>query len=98
MVPWSLRPTSPRLQNGVVIQNHYELAGGTYWNEPPAYKQHPGRMPISLQDHGSPVRYRNIWVREFAPIQGTQAREPMFEDHDSGQKWPASQGSTPPQN
>ncbi|TWU29726.1 3-keto-disaccharide hydrolase [Bythopirellula polymerisocia] len=84
------------LQNGVLIQNHYELAGGTYWNEPPNYKMHPDKLPISLQYHGHPVRYRNIWVRDFKQIKGIQAREPMFHDHDSDKKWKASEGTDPP--
>jgi len=23
------------------------------------------KMPVSLQDHGCPVRYRNVWLREL---------------------------------
>jgi hypothetical protein len=84
------------LHNGVLIHNHFELAGGTYWYEPPSYKRHEAKMPISLQDHGHPVRYRNIWVREYAQIKGTQAEKPFYIDHDTGKRWnegePASAG------
>ena len=51
--------------NGVLIQNHVELSGPTAWINRPEYKPHPVKMPIALQDHGNPVRYRNIWVREL---------------------------------
>lgn len=53
------------LHNGVLIQNHVELKGGTYFNRPPSYDKHPAKMPISLQNHGNPVQFRNIWVREL---------------------------------
>jgi hypothetical protein len=45
--------------NGVVIHKDLELPGPTPGNLIPESAQ-PG--PIFLQDHGNPVRYRNIWV------------------------------------
>lgn len=51
--------------NGVLIQNHVELSGPTAWINRPPYSAHPVKMPIALQDHGNPVRYRNIWIREL---------------------------------
>ncbi len=51
--------------NGVLIQNHFEIQGTTYWHRPPSYEPHPLRQPIMLQDHGDPVRFRNIWIREL---------------------------------
>jgi hypothetical protein len=52
--------------NGVLVQNNVELTGPTSWLERAPYKAHPERLPIALQDHGNPVRFRNIWVRELA--------------------------------
>jgi len=52
------------LHNGVLIQNDVELQGGTFWHKPPSYTAHDSKLPISLQNHGNPVRFRNIWVRE----------------------------------
>ena len=53
------------LQNGVVVQDHTEILGGTYYENPPSYEPHDAKDSISLQYHGNPVRYRNIWVREL---------------------------------
>src|SRR5262249_4455868 len=58
------------LQNGVVVQNHFELLAGTFSDRPAAYEEHPERQPIQLQFHGSPIRSRNIWLREMKPIEG----------------------------
>lgn len=52
-------------QNGVLIQDNVEVMGVTTNTGPPYYKAHADRMPLSLQDHGMPVRFRNIWIREF---------------------------------
>jgi 3-keto-disaccharide hydrolase len=56
------------LHNGVLIQDNYQLTGATNWQGPHAvgeYNAHPDKLPIKLQDHGNPVKFRNIWVREL---------------------------------
>jgi hypothetical protein len=53
------------LHNGVVVQNHYELIGQTQHKKGGPYVKHPLQGPIKLQDHGNPVRFRNIWIREL---------------------------------
>lgn len=52
-------------QNGILIQNHTELKGQTEYIGIPAYKYQPDKLPMKLQDHGSPVSFRNIWIREL---------------------------------
>ncbi|MCU0456076.1 MAG: DUF1080 domain-containing protein [Bacteroidales bacterium] len=51
--------------NGVLIQNHVGLRGPTEYIGIPVYKAHEDKLPISLQDHGNPVSFRNIWIREL---------------------------------
>ncbi len=51
------------LHNGVLVQNNVALVGPTANGRRPPYAAHPDRLPISLQDHGHPVRFRNIWLR-----------------------------------
>lgn len=52
-------------QNGVLLQNNFELKGQTVYIGAPQYKAH-GPCPIKLQDHGDPspaISFRNIWIR-----------------------------------
>jgi hypothetical protein len=51
--------------NGVLVQDHVELTGPTAHHQRPPYQPHPERMPLRLQDHNYPVRFRNIWIREL---------------------------------
>ena len=50
--------------NGVVVQNHNQIIGPTQYKGMPVYVPH-GKAPLELQDHGNPVSFRNIWVREL---------------------------------
>lgn len=51
--------------NGVLTQDHVEAWGPTSWLQFETPKPHPDKLPLSFQDHGNPVRYRNVWVREL---------------------------------
>jgi len=83
------------LHNGVLVLNHFQVLGPTPYPDVPKYEKH-GPAPIHLQDHGHPVRYRNIWIREIKPIEGHRVREPYFIDHDSNKEWLVSEGEKPP--
>jgi hypothetical protein len=58
-------PFITAFHNGVLIHHNAELFGGTGWLNRAPLTAHPEKQPIALQDHGNPVRYRNIWVREL---------------------------------
>lgn len=50
--------------NGVLVQNHTELLGPTVYRAAARYIAQPAEDAIVLQNHNSPVRYRNIWARK----------------------------------
>jgi len=51
--------------NGILVQHNVELMGPTTWKVRTPYSSHKDRLPVSLQDHGNPVRFRNIWIRDL---------------------------------
>ncbi len=51
------------IHNGVVLQHRQEFNGPTGHRNVPKYAAYDSTGPIRLQDHGDPVRYRNIWIR-----------------------------------
>jgi len=55
--------------NGVLVQNAMEFIGPSTNRVRTPYSAHPEKLPISLQDHDHPVRFRNVWVRELQPRQ-----------------------------
>ena len=54
------------IQNGVVVHHRKEFQGNTPHQKNGNYdKPHPPEVFIQLQDHGNPMRYRNIWLRKL---------------------------------
>ena len=53
------------LHNGVLIHNHVTLRGPTTYIGEPTYQAHESKLPLTLQDHGNLVSFRNIWIREL---------------------------------
>lgn len=53
------------IHNGILVQDNVEPWGPTSWLQHLPYTPHADKLPLAFQDHGNPVRYRNIWLREL---------------------------------
>jgi hypothetical protein len=67
------------VHNGILVQNNEELLGPTAWLRHLPYAAHADELPIELQDHGDPVRFRNIWA---VPIPELPRPEPGYATRD----------------
>jgi hypothetical protein len=51
--------------NGILLHDRQEFIGAMVHKKVAVYSSHAAEEELALQDHGTPVRYRNIWLRKL---------------------------------
>ena len=64
------------LHNSVLVQDNVRALGPTSWLQHKPYEASQEKLPLSFQDHGNPVRYRNVWLRELPSEDIAQPEKP----------------------
>ena len=64
------------IHNGIVVQLDEVMLGQTAHRDVAKYEAHGPKGPIRLQDHGDPVRFRNLWVRPLDLTRPSPAAAP----------------------
>ena len=59
------------LHNGVLVHHNKAMLGRTSHKKLAKYRPHGPKGALTLQDHGQPVRYRNIWYRPLTDYDET---------------------------
>lgn len=59
------KPKLTVFHNGVLVHHADELIGPVAHANVAAFAEHAAELPLGLQDHGNPMRFRNIWVRKL---------------------------------
>ncbi|MAG92142.1 MAG: hypothetical protein CMJ48_00105 [Planctomycetaceae bacterium] len=72
--------------NGVLVHHHRRLMGPVKHKYKTSYVPHPAELPLLLQDHGNPIRFRNIWLRKLAPVDDGLVHEHGDHDHKHEEK------------
>ena len=62
--------TATVFHNGVIVHNATAFSGPTAHRANPPYAPSNAKGPIRLQDHGNPIHYRNIWIRQLKGYDG----------------------------
>ena len=71
------RATVTMLHNGVLVHLDQDVMGPMTHRQILPYKPHAAKLPLVLQGHGCPVRFRNIWIRPLnLPADVAESDEP----------------------